>query len=55
VPSTRIEGMDGRNMEGNPRPVDVTVERQLGETLAGKDSQLDTAVSELLKQLGPKR
>jgi C-terminal processing protease CtpA/Prc len=55
VPSIRIEGMDGKNMEGNPRPVDVRIERQLGETVDGKDSQLDTAVAELLKQIGPKR
>ncbi len=55
TPFIRIEGADGKNMELNPRPVDVMVERQLGETLAGKDSQLDAAVSELLKGLGPSR
>jgi Tol biopolymer transport system component/C-terminal processing protease CtpA/Prc len=51
VPSTRIEGVDGRNMELNPRPVDITVERPLGETLAGRDSQLDAAVRQLISQL----
>ena len=55
TPSIRIDGADGKEMEMNPRPVDVTVERLLGETLAGKDSQLDAAVAELLKGLGPKR
>jgi tricorn protease len=55
TPSIRIEGADGREMEMNPRPVDVTVERPLGETLSGRDSQLDAAVAELLKGLGPKR
>ena len=55
TPSIRIDGADGKEMELNPRPVDVTVERQLGETLSGKDSQLDAAVAELLKGLGPKR
>ena len=55
VPFIRIDGVDGKNMERNPRPVDVTVERQLGETLAGKDAQLDAAVAELLKGLGAKR
>lgn len=55
TPSIRIQGADGQDMELNPRPVDVTVERALGETVQGRDSQLDVAVSELLKGLGPKR
>jgi C-terminal processing protease CtpA/Prc len=55
VPFIRIQGADGKDMELNPRPVDITVERPLGETLAGKDSQLDAAVAELLKGLGTKR
>ncbi len=38
-------------MEMHPRPVDVFVERMAGESLAGKDSQLDRAVKELLAQL----
>ncbi|SOB86928.1 C-terminal processing protease CtpA/Prc, contains a PDZ domain [Sphingomonas guangdongensis] len=48
VPSTRIEDTRGQNMEGNPRPVDVTVERPLGETLTGNDAQLEAAVKVLL-------
>jgi len=36
----------------NPRPVDIPVTRPVGESLTGKDSQLDMAVRELLKQLG---
>ncbi|MBI1196427.1 MAG: PDZ domain-containing protein [Phenylobacterium sp.] len=52
VPFIRIQGADGRDMEGAPRPVDVTVERALGETLSGQDRQLDVAVSELLAGLG---
>lgn len=55
LPFIRIDGADGKNMELNPRPVDIRVERALGEGAAGRDSQLDTAVSELLKGLGPKR
>jgi hypothetical protein len=39
-------------MELNPRPVDIPVSRPIGESLTGKDSQLDTAVRELLRQLG---
>ena len=54
VPYIRIDGADGKNMELNPRPVDVSVVRQLGETGAGKDVQLDVAVAELLKGLGPR-
>jgi Tol biopolymer transport system component/C-terminal processing protease CtpA/Prc len=55
TPFIRIQGADGKDMELNPRPVDITVVRPLGETLSGKDSQLDVAVSELLKSLPPKR
>jgi len=39
----------------HPRPVDVPVAKQLGESQQGKDSQLETAVQELLKQLGTKK
>jgi Tol biopolymer transport system component/C-terminal processing protease CtpA/Prc len=52
MPATLIQGADGKNMEGNPRPVDVPVTRPVGESYTGRDSQLDTAVRELLGQLG---
>lgn len=52
MPSTRITTLDGVTMELNPRPVDIPVTRPIGESLQGKDSQLDTAVKELLRQLG---
>ncbi len=48
LPFIRIDDLRGQNMEGHPRPVDVTVERPLGETLEGKDAQLDAAVKALL-------
>jgi tricorn protease len=51
MPQTRITTLDGKTMELNPRPVDVPVTRPIGESLVGKDSQLDTAVKELLQQL----
>ncbi|MEK7725124.1 MAG: S41 family peptidase [Acidobacteriota bacterium] len=54
MPRQRIDGMDGKNMELNPRQVDVQVTRPIGESLTGKDSQLDIAVRELLGQLGGK-
>jgi hypothetical protein len=42
-------------MERNPRPVDIEATRPIGETLIGRDSQLDVAVRELLKQLSSSR
>jgi tricorn protease len=51
MPGTRITTLDGVTMELNPRPVDVPVTRPIGESLQGKDTQLDTAVRELLQQL----
>lgn len=54
LPRMRITANDGSDMERNPRPVDIPVTRPIGETLTNKDSQLDVAVRELLKQLGPK-
>jgi tricorn protease len=52
MPGTKITSNDGADMELNPRPVDVPVTRPIGESLTGQDSQLETAVRELLKQLG---
>jgi tricorn protease len=52
LPRMKITANDGTDMERNPRPVDVEVTRPIGETLSGRDSQLDVAVRELLKQLG---
>jgi Tol biopolymer transport system component/C-terminal processing protease CtpA/Prc len=53
LPGTRITTMSGADMEMNPRPVDIAVDKPVGEGLAGKDSQLDAAVKELLKQITP--
>ncbi len=47
LPRQLVLGSDGVNMELNPRQVDVPVTRPIGETLTGKDSQLDRAVREL--------
>ena len=51
LPSTRILDAGGKDMEMHPRPVDVTVERPLGESVVGKDAQLEAAVAELLQSL----
>jgi tricorn protease len=48
LPSVRITDAKGLDMEGHPRPVDRFVQRAIGEGYAGKDSQLDAAVKELL-------
>ncbi|CAN5601832.1 S41 family peptidase [soil metagenome] len=51
MPSTYIRDNRGQNMELNPRPVDVEVERPAGEWYQGRDSQLDRAVEVLLRQI----
>jgi tricorn protease len=48
LPRQLILGADGKNMELNPRTPDVPVTKPIGETLTGKDSQLDQAVKTLL-------
>jgi len=55
LPRMKITANDGTNMERNPRPVDIEVTRPIGETLTPRDSQLDVAVRELLKQLNSPR
>ncbi|HET7436513.1 MAG TPA: S41 family peptidase [Thermoanaerobaculia bacterium] len=48
IPFIKITGAKGDNMERSPRPVDVMVQRNIGES---GDSQLDRAVKELLADL----
>lgn len=52
LPFITITAEDGKPMEMHPRPVDVPVERPLGESYQEKDSDLDAAVGTLLQQLG---
>ncbi len=52
LPFMRITDSQGKDMELNPRPVDVPVTRPVGESYSGRDAQLDAAVDVLLKQLG---
>jgi hypothetical protein len=54
VRQTRVTTADGARMEMYPRPLDIAVDTPLGEGLAGKDSQLDAAVRELLRHSGGK-
>ena len=55
VPFIRITDSEGKDMELHPRPVDVRVDRPIGEGYTGKDTQLDAAVAELLKRLATVR
>ncbi len=52
LPYDRITATDGTLMEMHPRPVDVHVDKPIGEGRLGRDSQLEAAVNELLKQIG---
>jgi tricorn protease len=55
LPYDRIVANDGTLMELHPRPVDLPVAKPLGESYFERDSQLETAVNELLKQIGNSR
>jgi Tol biopolymer transport system component/C-terminal processing protease CtpA/Prc len=50
LPRARITDNRGQNMELNPRPVDVRAQRPIGESYLDRDTQLDAAVSTLLKK-----
>jgi hypothetical protein len=50
VPFIKVANIEGDNLELGSRTVDVYVERPLGEDK--KDSQLDTAIENLLNQIG---
>lgn len=51
IPFSKVTASDGSPMEMHPRPVDVPVQRPVGESYSGRDAQLDTAVRELLAQI----
>jgi len=53
LPRMRVRAADGSDMELKPRPVDVEVQRPLGEwQTSGQDTQLFRAVRTLLQRLG---
>ena len=53
LPRMRVKAVDGTDMENAPRPVDVEVDRPLGEwQTTGQDTQLYQAVRTLLRRLG---
>ena len=51
IPFIRILDAEGKDMELVPRPVDVRVDRPMGEGYGSADSQLDAAVRALLARL----
>ncbi len=51
LPRIKVFDAEGQMMEMHPRPVDVPVERQVGESYGARDSQLDAAIRELLQEL----
>ena len=51
LPRMKVTASDGSVMEMHPRPVDIPVGRPIGEGLTGRDSQLDAAVRQLLRQI----
>jgi len=55
LPFSRIQTADGEDMEMRPRPVDVAVQRPMGESYTGRDTQLDAAVRELLGELDKRK
>ena len=58
LPFMKNASLDGKALELVPRAVDIRVDRPLGESYTGKDTQLDAAVKELLLEIdarGPRR
>ncbi|MDA1190873.1 MAG: S41 family peptidase, partial [Candidatus Poribacteria bacterium] len=51
LPRMKVATLDGENLEGNARPVDIEVERPLGEAAQGRESQLDAAIDALIQQI----
>jgi C-terminal processing protease CtpA/Prc len=51
VPFIKVATLDGEDLEGTSRTVDIRVDRPLGEAAQHKDSQLDAAIENLLKEI----
>lgn len=51
LPTTAVYDGHHETLERHPRPVDVAVDRPVGEWYTGQDAQLSAAVVELLKQV----
>lgn len=55
MPRVKVFDNEGQLMELHPRPVDLPVERPIGESYTPHDAQLDTAVRELLQEIEQSR
>jgi tricorn protease len=55
LPTTRVIGADGVDLELHPRPVDVQVDNPPGAAARGDDPQLDAAVRALLHRIAAGR
>jgi C-terminal processing protease CtpA/Prc len=55
IPAGKTVALDGTDLEQHPRPVDLEVIQAPGESLSGRDSQLDAAIKLLLNQTAPDR
>jgi tricorn protease len=55
LPSTRVIGANGVDLELHPRPVDVQVDDPPGAAARGDDPQLDAAVRVLLRRVTARR
>jgi tricorn protease len=51
LPFMKNASLDGKALELVPRTVDIRIDRPLGESYTGRDSQLDGAVKELLAEI----
>jgi C-terminal processing protease CtpA/Prc len=51
LPTTAVFDSRNQTLERHPRPVDIAVDRPVGEWYTGQDAQLAAAVAELLKEL----
>lgn len=55
LPFIRVQDLRGQTMEMHPRPVDIEVQRELGETESHTDAQLARAVAVLLESKAAKQ
>jgi tricorn protease len=55
LPESGTFGFDGVDMELHPRPVDIRIDRKLGEADGGHDTQLDAAIRQLTHDVTKRR
>ena len=55
LPYCKVSTLEGEDLDEAPRKPDIYVERPIGQSLVGKDDQLDAAVRVLLEQIDGSR